>query len=276
MARIPLEDEYVDIISKAQRGLGVSDKRLAELAGISTDELDAIQSGRVEDAAIRNIAGALKLGAGALVDSAHQAWYPEPQEINGLAMFNTPYHDMRVNAFVAWDPQTNDAAVFDTGADCHDLLADVQSRGLKVKFILLTHTHRDHIADLERLRSSTRAPVFVSRREAISQAEGFDEGKSFEVGNLRIETRLTSGHAAGGITYVVQGLEKPVAVVGDAMFAGSMGGGLISYEGALRNNRQKILTLPDETVICPGHGPLSTIGEEKKHNPFFPEFQNPT
>jgi glyoxylase-like metal-dependent hydrolase (beta-lactamase superfamily II) len=60
-----------------------------------------------------------------------------------------------------------------------------------------------------------------------------------------------------------------VAVVGDSLFAGSMGGGNVSYADALRNNLEKILTLPDETIICPGHGPMTTVGEEKVHNPFF-------
>ena len=86
---------------------------------------------------------------------------------------------------------------------------------------------------------------------------------------LEIEARLTSGHSPGGMTYVVTGLSRPIAIVGDSLFAGSMGGGNVSYEDALRNNREKILTLPDETVICPGHGPMTTVGEEKAHNPFF-------
>jgi glyoxylase-like metal-dependent hydrolase (beta-lactamase superfamily II) len=86
---------------------------------------------------------------------------------------------------------------------------------------------------------------------------------------LRVESRLTWGHSKGGITYLVRGLARPVAVVGDAIFAGSMGGGIVSYNDALNTNREQILTLPDETVICPGHGPLTTVGEEKRNNPFF-------
>ena len=65
----------------------------------------------------------------------------------------------------------------------------------------------------------------------------------------------------------------PVAMVGDAIFAGSMGGGMISYENALQTNREKILSLSNETIICPGHGPMTTVIEEKKNNPFFPEFR---
>jgi glyoxylase-like metal-dependent hydrolase (beta-lactamase superfamily II) len=72
---------------------------------------------------------------------------------------------------------------------------------------------------------------------------------------------------------VVTGLTRRLAVVGDALFAGSMGGGLVDYDEALRTNREGIFTLDDETILCPGHGPLSTVGEEKLHNAFFPEFQ---
>jgi glyoxylase-like metal-dependent hydrolase (beta-lactamase superfamily II) len=71
------------------------------------------------------------------------------------------------------------------------------------------------------------------------------------------------------MTFFVTGLARPIAVVGDSIFAGSMGGGNISYKEAIKNNVEKILTLPDETIICPGHGPMTTVGEEKAHNPFF-------
>jgi glyoxylase-like metal-dependent hydrolase (beta-lactamase superfamily II) len=69
---------------------------------------------------------------------------------------------------------------------------------------------------------------------------------------------------------MVSGLPNRIAVVGDAMFAGSMGGGGVSYADALQTNRQNILSLPDDTILCPGHGPLTTVGQEKVNNPFFP------
>jgi glyoxylase-like metal-dependent hydrolase (beta-lactamase superfamily II) len=155
------------------------------------------------------------------------------------------------------------------------MLAFAKTNGLSVKLILLTHTHPDHIAELKRLKAETKVSAHVSEFEPVDGAEPFSEGRTFQVGSLKIETRLTSGHSRGGITYVIAGLAKPVAVVGDAMFAGSMGGGMISYLDALANNRNKILSLPNETVLCPGHGPLTTLGEEKLHNPFFPEHQKP-
>jgi glyoxylase-like metal-dependent hydrolase (beta-lactamase superfamily II) len=71
------------------------------------------------------------------------------------------------------------------------------------------------------------------------------------------------------MTFVVTGLARPIAIVGDSLFAASMGGGAVSYEDAVRNNVEKILSLPGETIVCPGHGPLTTVGREKQGNPFF-------
>ena len=148
------------------------------------------------------------------------------------------------------------------------MLALATKENLSVKLILLTHAHPDHVADLPRLREETGATIFISSRESIPGAEAIEEGKHFRLGKIDIDARSTSGHSPGGMTYVVSGLARPIAIVGDSLFAGSMGGGTVSYEDALRNNLEKILTLPDETIICPGHGPITSVGE-KARNPFF-------
>lgn len=274
MAKIPIEDEFIDILGKAQRGRGLSDEALAEIAGVDISKLRSVQSGEVDEDAIRNLAGALKLGAAALVESARQNWRPRDHAIPGLASFNSRYHDMTVNAYVVWDPSNREAAIFDTGADAHELLEFLKVQDLNPRWIGITHSHRDHIADLARLVSATRVPVFAPVKESVSRAEGFEASRKFSIGGLAVETRLTWGHSAGGISYVIEGLAARVAIVGDALFAGSMGGGLISYSEALETNRRQIFTLPDDTILCPGHGPLTSVGEEKAHNPFFPEFQN--
>jgi glyoxylase-like metal-dependent hydrolase (beta-lactamase superfamily II) len=189
---------------------------------------------------------------------------------------------MTVNSYLVFDPQTRIAAAFDTGTDCDPMLALAGERGLKIALILLTHTHGDHVFELDRLKAATDAPAYVSERETIPGESPFEDGHVFELVEqavrpltvrLTIETRRTSGHARGGTTFVVTGLARRLAVVGDALFAGSMGGGMVNYAEALRTNRESIFTLPDNTVICPGHGPLTTVGEEKAHNPFYPEFQ---
>jgi hydroxyacylglutathione hydrolase len=267
---IPLEDNFNDLIGKAQRGLKLGDEQLAKQAGISTAELNEVKQGRFNEVVVRKSAPCLNLGTDALVALGKKLWHPiDPGTIPGLTMFTTTYEDMTVNSFLVWDPKTRDAVAFDTGADAHGMIKLAKEQNLQVRLILLTHTHPDHVADLAGLKAATGAPAFVCELEAMNGAESFVAGKKFSAGSLQIETRQTSGHSRGGITYVISGLSRPVAVVGDSIFAGSMGGGMISYEDALRNNREKILTLPDETVLCSGHGPLTTVGEEKRHNPFF-------
>ncbi len=267
---IPLEDNVSDIIGKAQRGLGISDSQISERANVSTDAVRKIRGGDLSGDAIEGVAPVLKLSAAALRKLASGEWEPEAiGDIDGLAAFNTSYGDMTVNAYLVWDAVTHDAVAFDTGADCSAMLKRIESGKLKTKLILLTHAHPDHVADLARLRKATGAPVYISEREPEEGAELIAEGKHFKVGTLAIEARLTSGHSPGGITYVVTGLARPIAIVGDSLFAGSMGGGNVSYQDALKNNREKILTLPNETIVCPGHGPLTTVGKEKRDNPFF-------
>jgi glyoxylase-like metal-dependent hydrolase (beta-lactamase superfamily II) len=266
---IPLEDKFNDIVGKAMRGLQLSDSQVAQKTGADAAAVQALRDGEWNESVARKVAPALGLGADALADSGNESYAPKAISIDGLAQFNTPYEDMTVNSYLVWDPASGEAVAFDTGADCSGMLELAAAKKLRVKFVLLTHTHGDHIFDLDRLKSKTGAPAFVGDREPVDGAESFAAGRTWSAGALTIESRLTWGHSRGGITYVVRGLAQPVAVVGDAVFAGSMGGGGISYADALRTNREEIITLPDNTIIAPGHGPLTTVGEEKKSNPFF-------
>lgn len=270
MDRIPLEDNVEDIVGKVLRGRKLDPAEVARQAGVALPQLKALLAGEFDEATARAVAPVLGLGADALVALGRRSWYPQdPGQIDGLACFNTPYGDMFVNAFLVWDPATRQAAAFDTGSDCAPALALAREKGLDVTHVFLTHTHPDHIADLARLTAETDAPAYVSHLEPTGGAHAVREGDSWRLGDLTVRALATSGHTKGGTTYVVTGLARPLAAVGDAMFAGSMGGGNVSYEDALRNNVEKILALPEETLILPGHGPVATIGEQKQHNPFF-------
>jgi glyoxylase-like metal-dependent hydrolase (beta-lactamase superfamily II) len=205
--------------------------------------------------------GGLRLNEKALRDIEQGRWRPAERSVPGLVMFTTPYGDMTVNSYVIGSG--NEAAAFDTGSDCSGMLK------YPIRQIFLTHAHGDHVMDLTRLKRATGAPAWIGDREEFAGAEKFSAGRQFRIGDLKVETRLTCGHTPGGITYVVWGLERPVAVVGDALFAGSMGNGFWNWAEAYRTNREEILSLPDETILCCGHGPLTTVGEEKAHNPFF-------
>lgn len=266
---LPLEDNAGDVIGKAQRGLEIADSELAALAGVTAEDVRSAREGAAEPALLAKIAPALQLDAPALQQLAAGKYQPNVDAFPGLAMFTTNYGDMAVNAFLAWDPHARQAVAFDTGANAKSMIATAESERLTIELILLTHTHPDHVADLETLTRASGARVYVPAREAINGAEPIDEGRGFSVGKLQIRSTLTWGHSRGGMTYFLTGLTSPIAIVGDAIFAGSMGGGAVSYRDAWRTNRDKILTLPDETIICPGHGPLTTVANEKRHNPFF-------
>ncbi|HUF61463.1 MAG TPA: MBL fold metallo-hydrolase [Verrucomicrobiales bacterium] len=270
MDAVPLEDYVEDITGKAQRGLGIRDAELLSRAGISAEALAALCAGSPDEETVWRVAPVLDLHPERLAVSARRGWYPEVPLTEGVHGENTPYGEMRVNAYVIWDPQSLEAAVFDTGADARGLIRFAKEHALRVRVIAITHSHIDHIADLDRLRSAyPDAAVYTGEREPVPGASPIAPGFAFVAGALQVSTRLTWGHARGGITYVVDGLERPVAVVGDALFAGSMGGGKVSYADALRTNREEILSLPDVTHLCPGHGPCTTVGQEKEHNPFF-------
>lgn len=274
MKAIPLEDNYNDVLAKALRGLKVTREDLATRAGVAVPVVMGLLDGAFEAGAIRQVAPLLNLGPDQLVALGEGSYYPEVPAPDGLACYNTPFDDYFVNAYLVWDPATKRAVAFDTGSDSSQMLREAQERGLTIELVLLTHTHRDHIMDLESVKRATGAPAYVSPLESTPGAEPLPEGRTFQFGALKIEPRRTSGHSKGGTSYVVTGLAVPLVVVGDALFAGSMGGGIVSFEDALANNRQQILTLGEETIICPGHGPLTTVGLERRNNPFYPELRD--
>ncbi len=274
-AKLAIEDEFYDIITKAMNGLRITDRDLSSKTGVAVETIRALTKGELDETSLPKIAPELQLDANALLRSAMKTWYPRPVKLDGLELFNTRYHSgMTVNAFVVWDPKSRKAAIFDTGTDGFPILDFVKSKELEPIGLFLTHTHPDHIAEVDTLTKRLDIPVYANAREPWEGGETFDAGAEFTIGELTMKTASTRGHSAGGTTYFIEGLERPVAVVGDAIFAGSMGGGILSYQDALNTNRAEIFSLPDNTVLCPGHGPFTSVAEEKRNNPFFPEFKN--
>ena len=270
MPRIPLEDNFADIIGKAQRGLGLDNAELARRAGLRAAEVQALRGGAFDEAAVRAVAPVLRLGADRLVALGRRTWYPEQVlPPRGFAMFNTVFEDMTVNSYLVWDPRSRRAAAFDTGATCATMLDVISAEKLTVAYVFLTHTHDDHVADAARLVAATGAGIWTSEHEPFSGAKTFSENQTFHLDGLAIKTLLIAGHSPGLTAFFVTGLAWPLAICGDALFAGSMGGGLVSYADIHRNTVAKLLALPRDTVIAPGHGPLTTVAQEKKHNPFF-------
>lgn len=272
MAKIPIEDTFADVINKAQRGWKISDADLAARAGVSAEDLAAVKSGNPLVAVLRRVARHLKLAPNQLETLARKDWYPEqPVFPRGFAMFNTPFEDMTVNSYLIWDPRSKAAAAFDSGADCSEMLDFAKASGLDIQYIFITHTHDDHIADLKRLAEKTGAQIWTHTLEPIDLpgVRQFSEGAYFHLGELSIKALQTSGHSPGMTTFYITGLSWPLAIVGDSIFSCSMGGSPTAFAEQYEHNLNKIMTLPRDTVVAPGHGPLTTIAQEKHNNPFF-------
>ena len=278
--RISIEDNFEDVLMKASVGLGLGKHELADCSGLSVEAVEALLAGEPDESDLRTVAPVLRLDEVALVEMATKGWYPKMIELDGLKGYNTSfplpgYDAMTVNSYLIWNSQTKVALAFDTGANVQEMLADIELKHLDLQGLVITHIHRDHIAALDELLSCIEGQVvFAPKLEPVKGARLLKHLDRFEVDGLSIEARFTNGHSPGGMSYVVQGLQKPVAVVGDSLFCLSQGGvRQDNYVRALQNNREQILSLPDATILCPGHGPMTTVANEKAHNPFFPEYK---
>ena len=268
-----LEDNHEDIVAKAMRGKSISKSSIAERANIERSAIERILKGEVLEDVISRIAPVLGLDSEKLLISARKEWSPKPIVLPGVKRFESDFGEMSVNSYVVFDQDSKKALIFDTGTNCNSLISFIEEDGLMVDSILLTHTHRDHIYCLDQLKNHfPSVDIFVHKSEQLLGTIPIEENFKLRVGEIQLNALHTYGHSVGGLTYLMDGLPCPVAIVGDALSAGSMGGGMVSYADALETNHEKIMTLPDHCVICPGHGPMSTIGEEKKYNPFFHKF----
>ena len=221
-----LEDNHEDIIAKAMRGQKIGKSMLADLSGLEKTEVESLLKGKFSEKAILEVANQLKLDERKLLISAKKSWHPILVDIPGLKRFESKFGDMKVNAYVIYNESSKKSWIFDTGTDCNALLTFIKEQELKVDSIFLTHSHRDHIACLGEILEFTRFPkFFIHNSEKIKDSNEIDEGFNSWIRDISLTAFHTHGHSVGGMTYLISGLTSPVAIVGDAIFAGSMGGG---------------------------------------------------
>jgi glyoxylase-like metal-dependent hydrolase (beta-lactamase superfamily II) len=193
-----------------------------------------------------------------------------------------------MNCYLVICDQTRSAALIDPGDEADRIILEVARTGAQVDKILITHAHLDHVKESRRVKEHYGVPLLMHEADAFllknltAQAQAFGlgaaeppevdqfvaEGDRITVGELEFEVLHTPGHSPGSVTYVHPGH----AFAGDVLFAGSIGrtdlpGG--SYEQLIQTIRTKLLPLGDETVIYPGHGPKTTVGQERRTNPFL-------
>jgi hydroxyacylglutathione hydrolase len=209
-----------------------------------------------------------------------------------LRLFSVESMPYAENTYVAWRPGRTDAVVIDPGFEPELVFSRLREERLTVKFILNTHGHVDHIAGNAALKEAfPDAPLLIGAGDAIMLTDPWrnlsglsgiavtsppadrllSEGDVVEVGGLRLEVLEIPGHSPGHIVYILRD-EPPVVFGGDVLFHGSIGrtdfpGGALNQ--LLSGIRTKLWPLPDETVVHPGHGPATTVGHEKRTNPFL-------
>ena len=165
-----------------------------------------------------------------------------------------------------------DAIVIDTGAPLRPIFAALERQRLKLGAILCTHRHGDHTGGNDELARSTGAPVYALRPEVphVPGAQALDDGEERAWGALRVRVIHLPGHTTGHAGYFVQGVGL---FTGDCLFAGSLGGTVgpaaSGFEDARRAVLERILSLPDDTPIHPGHAGSTTVGRERDSNPFI-------
>jgi len=270
-----LEDELGDIVQKARDGKSFSQGDLARAVGLSVGKVGRIESYEwiPEDSVLLKLAGALDLHGPSLVTIAREKWVPEkitpdpgPFDITCLNVYMGLYP---VKCYLLTCRETRATAVIDTGGDPEAVIKKVRALDLQPEKILLTHAHPDHAGGLSQLDREFQCPTWLDKKEprpsGSRNLQFVEGGDLIPLGKLKIEAIATRGHTPGGISYRI----NRSIISGDAIFAGSMGRANSSWLLLFDSITQNLLTLPEDTRLYPGHGPATTVGEEKQHNPFF-------
>jgi len=276
MSGMNLEDHVGDVVRKARTQSGCTVEAAARAAGLTVAQLEALEAagsvaGEVNYAALGTAVGL----TGPKVVALAQGWLPAPVDLSPwreLRVITTSQEGMAVNAYLVWDEVTREATLFDTGWEAQPIVALIEANQLQLKHLFLTHSHVDHVAALAPLRQRFPKMRLHSGSKHAPADQRIVANAFVHLGSLRISHRDTPGHAEDGVTYIVGNWSEDaphVAIVGDAIFSGSIGGIKVNAAAARQVIRDQILSLPADTLLCPGHGPLTTVAQEKAHNPFF-------
>jgi glyoxylase-like metal-dependent hydrolase (beta-lactamase superfamily II) len=201
-----------------------------------------------------------------------------------------PVGPLQCNCSVIGDETTHEAMVIDPGDEIGSVLGLIRKHNLQVKQIVITHAHIDHVGGAMKLRAATGAPILLNQNDyallkmldvqaawigvenpgSVEIDQTLSQGDTVGTGPLKADVIHTPGHTEGSICLYFSAQQKLIA--GDTLFAGSIGrtdlpGG--SMQKIIDSLQEKVLALPDETVVVPGHGPLTTIGQERESNPFL-------
>jgi len=201
-----------------------------------------------------------------------------------------PVGPLQCNCSVIGDEVTREAMVIDPGDDIEDIAAIIRKHNLKVKQIVITHAHIDHVGGAMKLRALTGAPILLNQNDsallklldvqatwigmaspgAVKIDGELGHGENLSAGSLSASVIHTPGHTEGSVCLYFPA--EKLLIAGDTLFAGSIGrtdlpGG--SFEKIMQSLHQRVMALPDETIVVPGHGPKTTIADEREGNPYL-------
>jgi glyoxylase-like metal-dependent hydrolase (beta-lactamase superfamily II) len=273
----PLEDELGDVLEKGLAHAGLTPDGLGARAGVSAERIrDAIDYrydfGPDE---IDRLAAALGLNPAGLRELA-DGRYPLPR-IQGLPFclhaLRSPHGLGTANAYLVGDCRGGPGVLFDTGPDPARLRRMWPAGVPGAAAVFLTHDETEHTGGLAEVRRiSGPVPVFAPAGARVPGATGIGDGARMESAGYRIETLATPGHDEAHNAYLVRApgasQAAPLLIGGDLLFAGSVGGAYFCGRRLREQVARVLRDLPPETVVAPGHGPLTTIGHERAHNPF--------
>jgi len=277
---MPLEDDLCDIIKKARTGLKLSVGDVARLTGLPGADITALERGdQLRDRAeLRAIANALGLRLTALEDIVVEKWLPQPLPMMpGIETVQGEISGYAVKGYIVHDG--GEAVLIDTAYNAEMMIEILEARRLRLVGICLTHGHADHAEGIQKLVTRWPVPVYLGAddltllhwKPSEKQLAAPEHGRTISVGRLKIRCLATPGHTPGGICYRIEMPWGPVAFVGDTLFAGSIGRSNPAqlYHTHLESVRRHVLTLPEDCLLLPGHGPGTTVREEFDHNPFY-------
>lgn len=277
---MPLEDDFCDIIKKARTGLKLSVGDVARLTGLPGADITALERGdQLHDRTeLRAIAGALGLRLTSLEDIVLEKWVPQPLPMMpGIETVQGEIGGYAVKGYIIHDG--GEAVLVDTAYNAEMMIEILGSRKLRLVGICLTHGHSDHAEGIQKLLTRWSVPVYLGAddltllhwKPSAKQLVAPVHKRTIAVGQLSIQCLTTPGHTPGGICYRVEMPWGPVSFVGDTLFAGSIGRSNPAqlYHTHLESVRCHVLSLPQDCLLLPGHGPGTTVREELAHNPFY-------
>ncbi|MFO0775292.1 MAG: MBL fold metallo-hydrolase [Nitrospiraceae bacterium] len=274
-----LEDELSDILKKSRHGQGLSAEQVAQKAAVPPAEVTALEQGERPSHRDRlaAVARALGLRPDPLAAIALDNWNPVPTpNIAGIETVRGEIGGYEVKGYIVHDQ--GQAVLVDTAYNAPAMLERLAALNVKVVGICLTHGHVDHAGGIDQVLAQYQVPVYLGDGDEPllewHPPKGTlvtpRDGQAIQVGGLSLQCVMTPGHTPGGICYRIDRNTQPVCFVGDTLFAGSIGRSNPAslYPTHLASVRNRVLTLPEHTVLFPGHGPSTTVREERSQNPF--------